>query len=98
MFRDEEELREIRTRAHSSFCEKQEPEAILLDAAEEYQLFRYYQKKLVELCKLYAPPKWVPLPRTALVRSYVSHVLLFMYVYRRQRPWHISRGFTYTRL
>ncbi len=69
-FRDEEELRAIRAQSNHGFCEQhQDPESPLLTAPEELQLFRYYQKKLVELCNLFAPPKWLPLPRSALVRN-----------------------------
>ena len=67
MFKDEEELRKLRREANGTFCSQQEPGAPVLDSQEEFHLFRYYQKKLVELCNLFAPPKWVPLPRTALV-------------------------------
>lgn len=67
MFKDEEELRKLRGEANVSFCSRQESGAPLLNAHEEFHIFRYYQKKLVELCNLFAPPKWVPLPRTALV-------------------------------
>ena len=69
-FKDEEELRELRKQANASFCGEQETEALLLEAEEEFQYFSYYQKKLVELCNLFAPPKWVTLPRTALVSVY----------------------------
>lgn len=69
-FKNEEELREIRKKTNGSFCsQQQEAGTSLLDAEEEFQLFRYYQKKLVELCNLFAPPKWVPLPRTALTTA-----------------------------
>lgn len=72
MFKDEEELGEIRSQANLSFCEEQKPGVAVLVPSEELQLLRYYQKKLVELCNLYAPPKWLPLPRTALVRELCS--------------------------
>lgn len=67
MFKDEEELGELRKKANLSFCAQQKSGAPILDPQEEFLLFRYYQKKLVELCNLFAPPKWVPLPKTALV-------------------------------
>lgn len=67
MFKNEEELEEIRKRANLSFCEEHSLGTAALDPSQELELFRYYQKKLVELCNLYAPPKWLPLPRTALV-------------------------------
>ena len=69
MFRDEEELKEIRRQSNQKFCEQQEAGSPVLDADEELQLFKYYQKKLVELCNLFTPPKWHPLPRTALVSA-----------------------------
>lgn len=68
-FKDEDELRELRGRANGVFCSQQEPATSVLNPQEEFHLFRYYQKKLVELCNLFAPPKWVPLPRTALVST-----------------------------
>lgn len=68
LFKDEEELRKLREKANLSFCAEHESAgAAMLDSQEEVKLLRYYQKKLVEVCNLFAPPKWVPLPRTALV-------------------------------
>ena len=69
-FRNEEELRDLREQANRSFRSQQDPEASTLTAEDEFQLFRYYQKKLVELCNLFGPPKWLPLPRTALVGAW----------------------------
>lgn len=69
LFKDEEELRKMREKASLSFCAEHESGVPMLDSQEEFHLLRYYQKKLVELCNLFAPPKWVPLPRTALVRQ-----------------------------
>ena len=98
LFRDEDELMQLRTRANQSFCEENKPGSSPLDPSEELQLLRYYQKKLVELCNVYAPPKWLPLPRTALVRgvcslcTYTRH-----YVRCRPLPSLTSRGFTCTR-
>ena len=72
-FKDEGDLKKLREQANSSFCSQlerergQDPGTALLGPDEEALLCRYYQKKLVELCNLFAPPKWVPLPRTALV-------------------------------
>lgn len=97
MFRDDEELREIRKQTNLSFTERQEPGPPVLDPSEELELFRYYQKKLVELCHLFAPPKWIPLPRTALVRGKLREahvVLLFMLLCPRQRQWPTSRDST----
>ncbi len=109
-FKNEEELREIRKKTNGSFCsQQQEAGTSLLDAEEEFQLFRYYQKKLVELCNLFAPPKWVPLPRTALVRVYatllVSTSLSVIYIYtdncgdllQEILPTHFSDGVSPTR-
>jgi cyclin H len=69
VFKDEAEVKELRERTNASFSSKQKPGSPVLNPSEEYHLFRYYQKKLVELCNLFAPPKWVPLPRTALVSA-----------------------------
>ena len=72
MFKSEGELQEKRRSVNGSFCEKQEKDKrmLLLDPTEELQLLHYYQKKLVEICSLFAPPHWAPLPRTALVSGY----------------------------
>ena len=67
MFKDEEELRDLRKQVNLSFCEKQDAGACVLDVEEELKLIQYYQKKLVEVCNLFGPPNWAPLPRTALV-------------------------------
>ena len=85
-FQEEGDLKRLREQANSSFCRQlerergqEEPVAAgteLLGAEEEALLCRYYQKKLVELCNLFAPPKWVPLPRTALVGGWVDGSLL----------------------
>lgn len=71
LFKEEEDITELRKRANQSFCENKEQNAALLGAQEELLLVQYYQKKLVELCNLFGPPNWAPLPRTALVRSHV---------------------------
>lgn len=67
MFKNEEELTDIRKSTNFNFCEKQESGSALLGPQEELQVVKYYMKKLVEVCSLFAPPKWAPLPRTALV-------------------------------
>lgn len=69
MFKDEDQLRAIREQTNLSFCARQDPGRTLLGVGEEILIFKYYQKKLVELCNLFGPPKWLPLPRTALVRG-----------------------------
>ena len=66
----EDDVTKLRKRANESFCEKQEQRVALLEVQEELLLVQYYQKKLVELCNLFGPPNWAPLPRTALVRSH----------------------------
>lgn len=71
LFEDEEDIANLRKHANASFCEKQEEHcSALLGAEEELLLVQYYQKKLVELCNLFGPPSWNPLPRTALVRMH----------------------------
>ena len=69
MFKDEEQLREIRKQTNLSFCARQDTGAACINAEEEILILKYYLKKLVELCNLFGPPKWLPLPRTALVRG-----------------------------
>ncbi len=67
MFKNEAEVEKRRQRATKSFIEKQAKSGPFLDTSEELQLVQYYQKKLVEVCNLFSPPSWAPLPRTALV-------------------------------
>lgn len=105
-FQDVEELNAIRKQNNQRFCQQhQGPDTPLLSASEELELFRYYQKKLVELCNLFAPPKWLPLPRSALVSveelSFECHVvggvIGFCCVHRRQL-WRTSNASTCTPL
>lgn len=99
IFKDEDELGEIRGQANLSFCKEQKSELPVLVPSEEVELFRYYQKKLVELCNLYAPPKWLPLPRTALVRGIWNiYANTTPPVYHRLLLSHTSRDFTCTHL
>ena len=74
VFKDESELSELRQSANRAFCDKHAQKArergcVLLSAEEEHQVVQYYTKELIGFCKIFNPPTWAPLPRTALATA-----------------------------
>lgn len=74
LFKDKGEIDELRQAANKAYCEKHAQKAMergcpLLTAEEEYYVVQYYLKELLGFCKIFNPPTWAPLPRTALATA-----------------------------
>lgn len=74
LFKDVREIDDLRQSANTAYHEKYMPKAIergctLLTAEEEYQVVQYYLKELQGFCKIFNPPTWAPLPRSALATA-----------------------------
>lgn len=83
LFTDERQLNELRQSTNRAYCDKYAQKArergcALLTAEEELQVVQYYTKELIGFCKLFNPPTWAPLPRTALATAVTYYKRFFM--------------------
>lgn len=74
LFKNEGEIAELRVSTNVTYCEKLFPKALeqgcaLLTAEQEHFVVQYYFKELLGFCKIFNPPTWAPLPRTALATA-----------------------------
>ena len=74
LFKNKDEIEKLRKKVNQVYCTKHEQAARekgiqMLTADEEHMIVQYYLGKLIEFCRLFNPPAWAPLPKTALVTA-----------------------------